>query len=574
MRRQIIKITAIFCLLTTIVSTAVISQVKMPIGLVANDDAMFIVVGNEVKGSYHVYDDMSALADLENFSSNRMQKGMLVTIIDADAAAAGDQTKTFMLGGDPAAWEWKEVSLSFVEGTLQSDTVLCEAVVINGDTIVDIAKVGDVISDSTNVVTSVGYVHNAIANGAPEMEFNGERNITRDITIGNTSLKGQNLNAANIAEFLEAVFFPKSAPQIDSLKYAGSETPTIAYADWSSWTPKNDIQLDWQITNISKTIDGLTGAEYDVTSILLKNDDSGSDVTGSPNTFSTNSQLGNFAGVTVNTTGLDAKSEQTKTLTMNVEDAQGSVSTRDIAFTLSPAQEHVLGTPSISGGQYLERTGNDINFNISVPITINDEDITDITIKGSSVASVPAVFTAGPNYTEQSSVFSSTISHVNASVENSTQIYAANQNIQIATVGNIYNNTQSDNSQTVYLVDRAFAGYTSNALTLTEGEFKTFGTKQLNLNPFGMQTTSDGGTTIKNSTGNNYYLVFAIPSYGDATKLFKIETYDLTIWNLDSSSGSYLVNYTNGALSTQYYIVYASNPYALDAEVRARIIEQ
>lgn len=574
MRNKVISIQAICCLLLSFLSYAPVSaQIAMPTGLVANDDAMFIVVGNEIKGSYHVYQTLQALDTLQDLSANRLQEGMLVTILDADNLKIGDQTKTFMLTGDATSWVWKEISLGFVDGSLSSDTIICKALVLDGDTVLNIAKAGDTVTMPNNTVPTISYLDSAIVKGAATMEFAGNRNITRDIKVGNASLKGENLNTENIVEFLEAVFFPKSAPRIDVFTYSTSSTPVIAYSVWSKWLPKSDIVLDWQVTNISKTTDGLVGPEYDITAIVLKNDDSGADVDGTPSLSSDPTVTGTFSAVQIDATGKDVLNGWSKDVTMQVTDGLNSVTTQDLSFTFSPAVNHVLGTPSIVGSVNRLRTGSDISLSVAVPITVNDEIITSLTLDGAA-ATIPSEFTTVPNMNAVSKNFSVQFPHANAIVESPSQIYAAKKDITVTSTGDIFGVLQTKKTGAIYQVDKAYVGYIADFNTVTDTEFLSFTDNEVTLNPYGMLTSTDNGYPITNSYGNNYHLAFAVPTYGDETKKFKIETFDVGLWSLDGLSDSKVVTTTSGGFSNSYYIIYTSNKYSINEVITPRIVKQ
>lgn len=514
----------------------------------------------------------------------------LAIIEDTVRIVTGDSAQVMVTTGDGNNVEWvdrEEIGKPLLAGSNMivddidgknivslQDTVAIETLVFDNDSISAVAKAADwgtVAPDDSTSISTVSYTHKAIKEGGDDIGFNGNRNITRDIKIGSTTLKGQNVSTENIQEFLEAIFFPKSAPRIDVLTYASSSTPVLAYTTWKNISAP--ISLDWQVTNISKTVDGLVGAEYDITSIILKNDDSGADIAGSPSSSGDAVVTGTFSNITIDASGKDATVEWQKVVTMEVEDGLESVTTKDLVFTFSPAVEHVLGTPITSGSAYRVRTGAEIDLNVQVPLTVNEEILTTLTIDGNGVT-IPDAFTTVPNANEKTEVFSVMFPHSEGLVETSTQIYAAKKEVSVVSTGQIYNTPQTKNTGAVYLVDKAFTGFIADTVTIVDNDFLTFTDTEVNLNPYGMLSTTDNGKKLTNSTGDKYFVAFAIPTYGDISKKYKIETFDVGQWNLDESSNSRVVTTSSGGFSNSYYVVFTSNKYDLNTDVTARIIKQ
>ena len=275
-------------------------------------------------------------------------------------------------------------------------------------------------------------------------------NTDRIITLGGTSVTGQNLGAGGktMAQFFEAFFFPAVAatPPASTLT---TTTTTFPYSIWKNWgnPPTSNLSFVWSVTNLS-----LTDNTDDkvITSIKLK-----TGVIELANATPTGgNQSGSFSGIPFANTVLDPKTTFTKTYTLEVMDAQPQTVLKNILLTMSPAIRLTYTVPTLSPSTTVyEYDVNNKAITLNWAITPNDESVTNISVDGTSTGSTASTGTQAVTF---------------KTIANGGTV---SKTFPLIVTGNIYGVGTAQNSASVSWDNRLYRGTISSAIAPSDGSF-------------------------------------------------------------------------------------------------------
>ena len=478
--------------------------------------------------------------------------------------------------------------------TVNNITINNATLVLNGDSIYEVADKGESFAneaDSVKAVTSLATVDSMIADGGNDIKFAfGTKKVTR---AGWPGVSGNSVNAGNIEEFLQKLFFPMPAPLINSFGTPAQSTQTVDVngnilssvgtitIPYATWVSNAGITFNFSVDNrtdaASDPADELPAQAITTIKVTKGASDVGSYAIGDGTTDQAGTIAVNAADVTVNPTAASSN-----VFTLYVEDEYPNVNTLNVNVTMSAAVQARIDLVSISspaftegtgtnGDPYLvERNGNPINFGLSYRVRPYDETVTDV------------IFTESAGMNAMTDITGLSLT---ANTTRTTESFTVNHNVLtnqrvgIQADGDVYpTNFAAAFTPYVKLADRGFVGYVSNAqrLDLTnQGPVIAAFSNPLCKMKYTFKNTA--GVTLQNNIGETGYLCFALPvSQEGLGKTFVIETFDLGVWTEVAVNQQVYSITTNGA-TVDYYVVCINDGSANTSNggnVVARIIEK
>ena len=409
------------------------------------------------------------------------------------------------------------------------------------------------VADSLSIAISNNA---AIRDSIKSIMNNPSFNTDRIITLGGTSVTGQNLGAGGktMAQFFEAFFFPAVAatPPASTLTTA---TTTFPYSIWKSWgnPPSSNLSFAWSVTNLSLTDNTDDKA---ITSIKLK-----TGVTELANATPTGgNQSGNFTGIPFANTVLDPKTTFTKTYTLEVIDAQPQTVLKDIVLTMSPAIRLTYAVPTLTPSTTVyEYDVNNKDLTLGWSITPNDETVTDISVDGTSTGSTASTGTQAVTF---------------KTLANGGTVA---KTFPLIVTGNIYSAGTAKNSASVSWDNRLYRGTITSAVAPSDGSFSFDDTKIKALplvdSKLGGDWKSTAGYDFVCGAGGQY-VCFAYP---DDNKTPVVQYYDsnFSSWMTYVPSDLTIINRAsfvnqNGYALTNYKLVFVNVQY-FSATVKVRL---
>jgi len=345
------------------------------------------------------------------------------------------------------------------------------------------------VADSLSIAISNNV---AIRDSIKSIMNNPSFNTDRIITLGGTSVTGQNLGAGGktMAQFFEAFFFPAVAatPPASTLT---TTTTTFPYSTWKSWgnPPSSNLSFAWSVTNLSLSDNTDDKA---ITSIKLK-----TGVTELANATPTaGNQSGSFTGIPFANTVLDPKTTFTKTYTLEVIDAQPQTVLNNIVLTMSPAIRLTYAIPTLTPSTTVyEYDVNNKAITLNWAITPNDESVTNISVDGTSTGSTASNGTQAVTFKTLAN--GGTVS----------------KTFPLIVTGNIYGAGTAQNSAYVSWDNRLYRGTITSSVIPSDGTF-TFTDNQVKA----LSSETKLGGNWKSTAGYDFvcgaggqYVCFAYP---------------------------------------------------------------
>ncbi len=532
---------------------------------------------------------------LYSFVSNRFAKLSQNVIEDTDDG----NTYIIATEGDSLIFV-NDGSTSMVineEGLITMDTTL----IIGGDSIESVANAGDTFAtkqDSAKAVTSLLAVDSMITESGNNINFAmGTNKITRP---GWPGVTGSSVNADNLEEFLQKLFFPMPVPIINTFGRPAQSTQTVdgngnivssvgsISIPFSTWRSGAGFTLDFSVDNrtdaASDPSDELPAQAINTIKVVKGATDVGTYAIGDGTTDQAGSITIDAANVTINPVSTSAN-----TFTLVVTDDYPNTNTLNVTVNMTQAIQARVNNVSITSPAFVEgagtnanpylveRDGSPVNFGLSYQIVPNDETVSSVIFTESTGVNAMTDITG---LTETANITRTTESFT---IEN---IVLTNQRVGIQVDGNEYpGHFAAAYTPYVKLKDRGYVGYLTNAQRLapTAANVTAFTSQNgLCLLNYGYhatlpadKSTASDGLSITNGIGQTGFLCFAIPySEEGAGKSFSIETYDLGTWSTAVSQTDIISFDIGGGFTVDYYVIYVTAANTSNGgTVKARIIE-
>lgn len=452
--------------------------------------------------------------------------------------------------------------------SLVATRIKADTIIIPGDTIIDIAKTGDVIAveDEDNTLVTAGYV-NSSASAFPD----GANPITR---TGWTGVSGQDLDAANVVDFLKKVFFPVPEPRIASVGIGATlstetltlpsepngnltesvATYTVPYATWKSGL---SMDIDYDVRNRSAEDVQITTTNIETIKIEQGTYTPAAVVVGNGTTPVT----GTFP--TVNLVDLNpapvATTTRNYTFTTSVTDAYPNVNALNWVVSLSAALRTTNPSFTVNPST-VEDNGGASPYDITFAWAFNprDEVISDVTIDGTTTGA-----TASGSVASNGGALSAL--QMNTSVDPSGRTYT------LSVDGDLY--TDRTRTAAVAVCDRSYRGILNAAQTGTvdAGSF-TINNTNLSQQDKLCETweSATGFFTFNTPGGQDYFICFAVPkSDFSGPPVIVLDT----PLGAQDESGTVVkeIIHTFGTKSIPYYVVYSTTAYGGVGTVDARL---
>jgi len=380
-------------------------------------------------------------------------------------------------------------------------------------------------------------------------------NTNRIITLGGTSVTGQNLGAGGktMAQFFEAFFFPAVAATPPTNTFT-TATTVFPYSTWKNWgnPPSGTVSFTWGVTNLSLTDNTDDKA---ITSIKLK---SGATELATVTPTGGN-QSGAFSAIPFANTVLDPKTTFNKTFTLEVIDAQPNTVLSNINLTMSAAIPLAYAAPTLTPATLVyEYDIANKNISLNWAVTPNEEAITNISVDGITTGSTSSTGT-------QAVVFKT--------IANGGSV---SKTFPLIVTGSIYGTGTSKNSPAVGWDNRLYRGTITSSVPPSDGTF-AFTDAQIKAlsseNKLGGNWKATAGYDFVCGAGGQY-VCFAYP---DDTATPVVQYYDpsFSSWMTYSTSDITIINRANfmnqlGYSGTNYKVVFV-NPQYFGQTVKIRI---
>ena len=426
--------------------------------------------------------------------------------------------------------------------SFESEVAATDTLIIGGDTILNVAKAGDVIINEKQTVATVEYV---------ESQVNASTNFNYDRQISRTSwdFAGMNVSGGvtegNVVDFLNRIFFPVPAPVVNQFTITSPGT-SVPFSVWRSFGAEMDFDFHYKVTNTSK-VNTNVGDETDLTSLDISFGgvvQASADLSGQGDVIE-----GNLTGIKVDKPA--AHIGDSFDFKLEVEDAYPNKVEAILSVVLTDAIGLTQSNPSLDGStntKIFERDNTDKTVTLGWNITANDESVVDIYIDGSAIGNSSA---------------SGNVTRTFSGSEPSRTRWSVNAE------GDLYGMVAANikNTPYAYWGDARYYGLSTKSSGFTLADILALpsssgGKKEVRIAPAHLfaQAPNSGKTTgdvdyfttvyefLPDGLGT-YYLTFASLDDGN----YAIWLLNLGTWSQQTTE-KFAITYENGAFTATYYV--------------------